>query len=173
MFFALRIFHFDVPVFARPDCQHHWVILSIFQHHVFFDNKKIELCQRLPHQPDFRLRGKDAPGKLRCFFRYRRQNRNDQLAAHPGSNKAVRATATNRHIFQSVRQHRRNLIFQATGCDMLFCAIQRSFADVRRIDVRTNAALHQINRNKPVVAADVRSDMAFRDERRNRLHSFR
>ena len=111
--------------------------------------------------------------KLRCFFRYRRQNRNDQLAAHPGSNKAVRAAATNRHIFQSVRQHRRNLIFQATGCDMLFCAIQRSLADVRRIDVRTNAALHQINRNKPVVAADVRSDMAFRDERRNRLHSFR
>ena len=56
---------------------------------------------------------------------------------------------------------------------MLFCAIQRSLADVRRIDVRTNAALHQINRNKPVVAADVRSDMAFWDERRNRLHSFR
>lgn len=50
---------------------------------------------------------------------------------------------------------------------MLFCAIQRSLADVRRIDVRTNATLHQINRNKPVVAADVRSDMAFRDECRN------
>ena len=56
---------------------------------------------------------------------------------------------------------------------MLFCAIQRSFADIRRIDVRADAALHQIDRNKSVIAADVRSDMPFRDERRDRLHSFR